>query len=45
MILATCSKICFYVTPTVDVIEEIPDFLTESPNSAKSFRSIQGEWD
>ena len=34
-----------YVTPTVDVIEEIPDFLTESPNSTKSFRSIQGEWD
>ena len=43
--LATCSRICFYVTPTVDVIKEIPDFLTESPNSTKSFRSIQGEWD
>ena len=34
-----------YVTPTVDVIEEISDFLTESPNSMQSIRNIQGEWD
>ena len=42
---AARSMTCFYVTPTVDVIEEISDFLTESPNSMQSIRSIQGEWD
>ena len=42
---AVCSGVCFYVTPTVDVIEEISDFLTESPNSMQSIRNIQGEWD
>ncbi len=31
-----------YETPTVDVIEEISDFLTASSNSTQR---IQGEWD
>ena len=39
---AARSMICFYVTPTVDVIEEISDFLTVSSNSTQR---IQGEWD
>ncbi len=34
-----------YVTPTVDVIKAVSDFLTDSTDSSNSLQCIQGEWD